>query len=447
LGGSVRAQSKIYLCNLLRICEALSNRDSAQGSLNMKISTISLYMVIMLDVMGQGLVIPVLTTLLLDPNQTLLDSDTSTGTRELYFGITMGVFFLSWFLGAAYISKLSDFIGRKQGILICLVGGLLGYGLTIVALYTSSFPLLLVARIITGFTAGNQPISQAALVDQSSSNEEKTRRMGFVIVAVSMGLLIGPILGGRLTNQNLLGDFASIQAPFYAAGILVALNIILIVIFFQNLNFERRAVKIKITDVFLTLYHAAKRPVVLKLSLVFFCSQLTLNTVFVFLNNFLYSRFQFDTTQNSIVLIVFGIGMAASGAFLVGPLDRRFPKKAIIYATLLVMALGLLIVMFNPVAILSYVVILPFAVAFGINYPLMLSLFSASVDELEQGWVMGVTVALYTLGAGIISLIGGQLMAISIFLPYSVALAALVLAAILIFTLWRGEDFKELTRR
>ncbi|MEO1224694.1 MAG: MFS transporter [Pseudomonadota bacterium] len=413
----------------------------------MKIGTIALYMVIMLDVMGQGLVIPVLTTLLLDPSQTLLDTSTSTGTRELYFGITMGVFFLSWFLGAAYISKLSDFIGRKQGLLICLGGAFLGYVLTVVALYLSSFVLLLVARIITGFTAGNQPIAQAAFVDESTSPEQKTRLMGYVIVAVSVGLLIGPLLGGLLTNEALLGNLASIQAPFYAAGILVLVNLMLVVIFYQNVKFERRPIKIKITDVFLTLWHAAKRPVVLRLALVFFCSQLSLNTFFVFLDNFLYSRFQFDTTQNSIILIVFGIGMAASGAFLVGPLDRRFAKKSIIYATLFVMGLGLLIVMVNPTGALSYVAILPFVVAFGINYPLMLSLFSASVDENEQGWVMGVTVALYTLGAGIISFLGGQLMAISIYLPYSVALGAVVIAMILIFTLWRGERFRALDPR
>ena len=413
----------------------------------MKIATFSLYLVITLDLMGQGLVIPVLTTLLLDPSKGFLASDLSSGTRELYFGITMGVFFLSWFLGAAYISKLSDFIGRKLGILICLGGGFAGYALTVVALYTDSFLVLLLARIITGFTAGNQPISQAALVDESANDAEKTRRMGLVIVAISAGLLIGPVIGGLLTDQSLLGGIASLQAPFYAAGILVAINIVLILIFYHNVSFERRPVTVRVTDVFLTLWHAAKRPVVLRLSLVFFCSQLSLNTFFVFLDNFLFSRFQFDTAQNSIILIVFGIGMAVPGALFVAPLDRRFAKKTIIYATLVVMGLGLLIVMFNPIGDLSYVAILPFVVAFGINYPMMLSLFSASVDEKEQGWVMGVTVALYTLGAGIISFLGGQLMAISIYLPYSVALAAVVIAMILIFTLWRGERFRALDPR
>lgn len=413
----------------------------------MKIANLSLYLVILLDVMGQGLVIPVLTTLLLNPDQTLLDASTPAGTRELYFGLTMGAFFLSWFLGAAYISKLSDFIGRKNGILICLAGGLTGYALTIVALYISSFPLLVLARIITGFTAGNQPIAQAALVDESVDDQQKTRLMGYVIVAVSIGLLIGPILGGVLSDQALLGNFASIQAPFYAAAILVIFNIALIILFYHNVNFERRAIKIGITDVFLNLWHAAKRPIILKLSLVFFCSQLALNSFFVFIDNYLYSRFGFGTFENSMVLIVFGIVMAAPAAFLVGPLDKRFPKKNIVFVTLIIMALGLAIFMANPIAALSYVAIVPFVAAFGVNYPMMISLFSSSVDSTEQGWVMGITVAIYTLGAGIISLAGGQLMAISIYLPFIVALVATILAAVLIFTLWRSDDMRALSGR
>jgi len=413
----------------------------------MKLGLLSVYFVITLDIMSQGLVIPVLTTLLLDPSQPFLPAHTTAGTRELYFGLTMGLFFLSWFLGAAYISKLSDFIGRKLGLLICLGGSFTGYALTVVAVYLESFPLLLIARIVAGFTAGNQPIAQAALVDESTNDQEKTRFMGYVIVAGSLGLLIGPILGGVLTDEALLGSFASMQAPFYAAAILVFVNILLVSAFFHDVALERRPVKIKVTDVFLTLWHAAKRPVVLRLSLVFFCSQFAFNTYLVFLNDFLFSRFQFTTAQNSIVLFLFGIAMAAPGAFLVGPIDRRFSKKTVIYATLLLMALGLLAIMANPIGILSYAAALPFVLAFAINYPMMLSLFSASVDEKEQGWVMGVTVALYTLGAGITSVVGGQLMAISIYLPYTIALGAIALALILVFSLWRGDAFRALDPR
>ena len=139
----------------------------------MSLTKFSLMLVVVLDVMGQGLVIPVITTLLIDSDSGFLKPATSTSERQFYYGVTMGVFYFSWFLGAAYISKLSDFIGRKQGLLICLAGALGGYMLTIISFYIESLSLLIVARIITGFTAGNQPIAQAALVDMSAEDEEK----------------------------------------------------------------------------------------------------------------------------------------------------------------------------------------------------------------------------------------------------------------------------------
>ncbi|MEM8953384.1 MAG: MFS transporter [Verrucomicrobiota bacterium] len=408
-----------------------------------KFATFSLLLVVALDVMGQGVVIPVITTLLLDEKETFLPQDTPENTRQTYFGIAMGAFFFSWFLGAAYIAKLSDFIGRKQGILICLSGAFLGYVLLIVSLYLNSFPILVASRILTGFTAGNQPIAQAALVDASTSESQKTKFMGLILVAVSVGLVLGPSLGGVLSDHSILGKFASEQLPFYGAGALILSNILLIILFFHNLNFERRPVTIKITDVFLTLYHAAKRPVVRKLSIVFFCSQLALNSFFVFLNNYLLRRFNFDTLQNSIVLIIFGVVMALASAFLVTPFTNRFTKKQVVSGSILTMTAGLILFLANPIPNLAYLSIVPFVAAFGVNYPVMLTFFSLSVSEKEQGWVMGVTVALYTLGAGLVSLLGGSLMALSIRIPFYIAIGSLILATLLVSLLWRTPDFDD----
>jgi len=95
------------------------------------------------------------------------------------------------------------------------LGGLLaGYILTIVSLYLGSLPLLILARIITGFTAGNHPVTQAALVDISEDDNEKVRNMGLVIVGVSLGLMAGPLIGGVLSDKTLLGSIASLELPF-----------------------------------------------------------------------------------------------------------------------------------------------------------------------------------------------------------------------------------------
>ncbi|MEM9684028.1 MAG: MFS transporter, partial [Pseudomonadota bacterium] len=108
----------------------------------MKTAIGALLFVVFLDTMNQGLVIPILNTVIMDPSQGFLPAGTTVAERQVNFGIAMGVFYFAWFLGAAYISNISDSIGRKQGILICLTGNLIGYGLTIYALQTSNFALL-----------------------------------------------------------------------------------------------------------------------------------------------------------------------------------------------------------------------------------------------------------------------------------------------------------------
>ena len=413
----------------------------------MKIAVIALLSVVSLDLMNQGLVFPILNTIVMDPAHGILPEHTTVAERQLDFGLLMGAFFLCWFLGAAYISRISDFIGRKESILICLAGNFLGYALVIVALELSSFWLLLFARALSGFTAGNQPIAQAALIDISESDEQKTRYMGLILVAVSVGLVAGPLIGGLLSDKAVLGRYASVELPFYCVAGMVLICLTLILMFFHNKRTERQPFEFKPLQVFLTLWEACKRPVILKLSLVFFFGQLSLTAFYIFMSNYYYSRFQFDTLQNSIALVILGVGLGFGSSFLVGPINARFSKIKIIFTCLALIGVSVLLSTVNPSPFFAYVLILPFILPFSIYYPTMLTLFSLAVSDSEQGWVMGVAVALFTLGAGMISLLGGELMSINIHLPFMIALASSVITLILILTLWRGADIRALDRK
>ncbi|MEO1223023.1 MAG: MFS transporter [Pseudomonadota bacterium] len=417
----------------------------------MKVRHFALLFVVFLDLMNQGLVIPILTTIMLDPSQGFLAAGTSMTARHFDFGLVMGVFFLFWFFGAAYISKLSDAIGRKEGILICLAGNLLGYVLAIVALALGSFWLLLVARAISGFTAGNQPIAQAALVDLSESEAQKTRFLGYVLTALSLGLVVGPLIGGLFSDPAVLGAAASLALPFYVVSCLVLVNIVLIALVFQNQIFqnqrtERKPVRIRPQDIVLTLWEAVRRPVIRRLSVVYFFGQAGLYAYFLFMDNYFLARFGFNTLQNSLALAVLGVAMGLSSTFLVGPLSGRYDKKALLLGSLGVMAVSAAVALANPWPLMAYVLILPLAAAFAIYLPTTLTLFSAAVDADEQGWIMGVAVALFTLGSGLVSLLGGRLMAIDIHFPFAIAAGCSVIAGLLILLLWRGRDIRALIR-
>ena len=413
----------------------------------MKIAHLALLLVVVIDVMGQGLVLPLVNTLVMSPTDGMLPADTSLAARKFDYGLVIGVFFLAWFLGAAYISKLSDSIGRKNGILICLAGGFAGYVLTIVALYINSFELLILGRVISGFTAGNQPIAQAALVDISRSEEEKTRFMGLIVTAFSVGLIAGPLLGGALSDKALLGSFASLALPFYAMAFLIVVTAILIVVFFRDTDAEREPIRINPIDVFLVLWQALRRPLVRKVALVFFFFELSLISVYVFMDNYFTVQFHFGTLQNSIAMIVLGVALGLTSTFLASPLNKRFTKRNIIYATLILMGLGEVLFVVNSSPILAYVVIPFVIVPFAVNYPTMLTLFSASVDEKEQGWVMGVSTAVFTLAGGLMSLGGGELEAIDIHLPFMAAVVFCVIAIGLVALLWRSSDMAKLDPR
>ncbi len=411
----------------------------------MSIVRFSLLFVVFMDIMSQGLVIPILTTILLDPAQGFLPENTTAATRQFDYGLVMGAFFFAWFFGAAYISKLTDSIGRKEGILICLFGNLLGYILTIVALQMNSFWILLVARIISGFTAGNQPIAQAALIDMSENQEQKTRFLGLVLFAISLGLMVGPLIGGLLSDKTLLGDIASLSLPFYVVSLMVVLNIVLIWIYFRNHRTGKTPFMFKPFEMFTSLWDAARRPVVLKLSLVFFFAQLVLNAFYVFMDNYYFVRFRFDTLQNAIALVVLGAAMAVTSGYLVSPVNQRFKKIPIIYTCLVIMVVSAVLTILNTVLLIAYVLIVPYIAAFAIYYPTILTMFSEAVSEAEQGWVMGVTIALYTLGNGLISIAGGRLMSVSTDMPFYIAIGSALIAAFFMLTLWRGDDMQKLS--
>ncbi|MEC9401132.1 MAG: MFS transporter, partial [Pseudomonadota bacterium] len=237
------------------------------------LAKVTLLFVVFVDLLGQGLVFPIINSLVMEPSTSMLPQSTSDAMRHFDYGLIIGVFFLCWFFGAPYISKLSDVIGRKNAILICLFGALGGYALTIAALYLNSFLLLILGRAITGLTAGNQPIAQAAMIDGSTDDEDRNRNMGYIITGVSFGLVGGPLLGGLLSDPVLLGDLASIKLPFYACFVLVLIAILLVVFSFKDAHdaeAERQKFVFRPSEILELLWRIRKYPTVMRLTVVFF---------------------------------------------------------------------------------------------------------------------------------------------------------------------------------
>lgn len=408
------------------------------------LAKIALLFVVFVDLIGQGLVFPIINSLLMEADASFLPASTSEGQRHFYYGLVIGCFFLSWFLGVVYVSRVSDSIGRKNALLVCLTGALFGYAITIAALYLNSLFLLVLGRSITGFTAGNQPIAQAAMIDGSTDAADRDRNMGYIVTGVSFGLVGGPIIGAILSDKALLGGMATLKTPFYGAFVFVLIAMALVAVFFKDSRTETTPFRFRPRDITDSLIAVRDHPLVLKILPVYSFFMISNVTFYVFLDNYLSSAFGYGVIGGSMAMMTVGVALAFSSTFLVKPTQERVSKYTIILAALISMTICGSVFAFSSNGILCYVAVFFFYFLYGIAYPTVLGLFSNSVSETDQGWVMGVTTAVFCLAGGLMSLIGGALMSIDIRVPYFIAIAAAVLALIGMHRRWREKEISDL---
>ncbi|MEX3011209.1 MFS transporter [Hoeflea sp. TYP-13] len=413
----------------------------------MNLAKLSLMLVVLVDVMGQGLAFPIFNTLLMQADLGFLPAGTGEATRRFSYGVVIGVFFVTWFLGAVYVSRISDSIGRKKGLIICLTGSFCGYLLTIVALAIDSFGLLVASRAITGFTAGTQSIAQAAMADVSCDDADKGRNMGFIVAGAGIGLVAGPVIGGVFSDPNLLGGDASLSLPFYIGGALNLFAAATILLFFHDVNPNRLPLRINPLDIIRLLLDIGKHPTVMRVTVLWFFYMAMLITAYIFLTNYLSSRFGMDTAGTSTGVLIFGASFGVTSTFLVGPFQERMSRRAMLVASTITMIASIVLLITAPNTTIAYLAFVPLGLAHGIGAPAMFALFSASVDETLQGWVMGVSVAVWTLAAGLNSFLGGELLVFGIRNPFLLAIGYGVCLLAAIYTIGRSEHFRRISGR
>ena len=411
------------------------------------IAKVTLMFVVFVDLIGQGLVFPIIDTLIMEPSSGFLPGSTATGIRHFDYGLVIGIFFLAWFLGVVYVSKVSDSIGRKNALLICLGGALAGYAITLVSLYVNSLWLLIVGRAVTGFTAGNQPIAQAAMIDGSTDDADRDRNMGFIVTGISFGLVGGPIIGGMLSDPELLGDVASLKLPFYGAFTLVMIAMAMVIVFFRDVRLERTPFVFRPRDITDSLWRVTKQPIVMRIMPVYAFFMISNVIFYVFIDNYLTSAFGYGVVGGSVAMLVIGIALATSSTFLVKPVQKRLDKRQIVGVSLLTMVVCVMAFALIPVAVVAYIPVFLFYFLFGVSYPTLLGLFSSSVSEDDQGWVMGVTTAVFCLAGGVMSLIGGELMRFDIRSPFYIAAVSAAFGLLLMVLTWSAAAVRELTER
>ena len=146
-----------------------------------------LFGVVFIDLIGFGIVIPILPFL-----------SPQLGADKLDVAYIIVVYAVGAGLCAPFWGRLSDRIGRKPVIMMCLGGAAVSYAMLG---FASSLWMVYVARAFAGLMAGNLGVASAMMADVTKP-ESRARGMGLIGAAFGLGLVIGPMLGGLLSGEQ-----------------------------------------------------------------------------------------------------------------------------------------------------------------------------------------------------------------------------------------------------
>ena len=168
----------------------------------------------LVDFMGLGVVVTLFPKLLLEADSLLLPLSWSNSLRLTALGVFLAIYPLGQFFGAAVLGKLSDRFGRRRLLLLTLTGTLLGFLASGWALVIASPLLLFFSRLFSGLFSGNIAVVQASLADISPDEATKNRYFSWFQVALGLSWVIGPPMGGWLSDNTLV-DWFTYTTPFW----------------------------------------------------------------------------------------------------------------------------------------------------------------------------------------------------------------------------------------
>src|SRR5919205_1871447 len=160
---------------------------------NRQASVVFVLVTLFIDVLGMGLVIPILPRLV----QHLLGG--AIGEASVAYGLLVSIYAVMQFFCAPILGALSDRFGRRPIILLALAG--LGFDYVLLSLAPTIWWLVL-GRVVAGIFGATHTPAGAYIADVSPP-EKRAANFGLVGVAFGLGFIAGPALGGLLGENNL----------------------------------------------------------------------------------------------------------------------------------------------------------------------------------------------------------------------------------------------------
>jgi MFS transporter, DHA1 family, tetracycline resistance protein len=345
---------------------------------------------VLIDIIGFGLILPVLPRLLVE-----LTGDT-VNQAAIDGGWLAFVYAVMQFVCAPLLGNLSDRYGRRPVLLFAV--GALGIDYIVMG-FAPTLAWLFLGRTIAGIAGASFTPAYAYVADVSPP-EKRAQSFGLISAAFGVGFILGPALGG------LLGQLGT-RTPFFAAAALSLVNLVYgTFVLPESLPPEaRRPFEWRRANPLGTLLQMRKHPVVLGLLGALFLWMIAhqvMPSTWTF-----YTKFRFGWSEAMIgaSLAAAGVVMAVSQATLMRVLVPRLGERRTALTGIAVASVGYF---GYGIASVSWMMFAWLATWFlgALVMPSTNALMSHRVEKSAQGELQGAVASLF----GLSSIVGPPLM-------------------------------------
>lgn len=342
-----------------------------------------IFITVLIDIIGLGIIIPVLPQLIQElTGETLGAASSISGWMSFVF--SSALFFCAPILGG-----LSDRYGRRPVLLFSLFGFGIDY---ILQAYAPSIFWLFVGRFLAGVTGSSFTTATSYIADVSPP-DKKAQNFGLIGAAFGLGFIVGPSLGA------LLGQYGT-RIPFFAAAFLAFSNLIFgyFVLPESLAQANRRAFDWRRANPLGTFKVLFKYPVfkifLLTLFLIYI-AHYALQSTWSF---YCIGKFGWDAKMIGISLAVVGLMVAIVQGGLTRIIIPRLGSKKSIYTGLIISMLGYIAFAFASEGWMMFAITIPFAFG-GLTSPTVQGLISNQVPVNAQGELQAGITGLMSLSA------------------------------------------------
>ena len=328
----------------------------------------------------------------------------NVGASPSTITLLMSIFAAGQFIAAPFWGKLSDKVGRKPIFLFTLAGSAFSY---LLLGYAESITELLLSRLVAGLMAGNIPVAFAAASDLTDTSD-RSKAMGKVGAAFSLGFIFGPTIGGFVAGPN--PESTNFLLIAFLAGSMSLLSFFLTLFFFKetmDMKHDSDIEQIKKVGFFKEIWKYLGLPIIgllILINFLFIASGAILDSTFALWAN---KEHGFGPQQIAYLFTYMGVIMALLQGFAIGPLSKKFGDHNIVIFSPISYVIGLIIFILSNNLFMIVVGSTFLTAGISLFIPASSSMISIYAPDKDQGAILGIFQAAGNLGRVLIPTFSG----------------------------------------